>query len=189
MANPANVEYTVVLVFPGFGTERENAEQVVEEALQYLNTQKTEPGFRFASNVFARLEMVTDGEQAQARLRSDDNLAMMILHALPEDERAALTEECAEKGVPVCHTLDCADNPPKKRRSARGQRRQLQLVFRKATENEPRAHKIPETTLTASPENDEEEWIDRIGQLIAVMALGVMEFHWTRHWSGHDVIH
>ena len=38
------VEYEVILLFPGFGDERENAEQIVEEALNYLNTEKDEPG-------------------------------------------------------------------------------------------------------------------------------------------------
>jgi hypothetical protein len=38
------VEYTVILAFPGFGEERENAEEIVERALEWLNTNKDEPG-------------------------------------------------------------------------------------------------------------------------------------------------
>jgi hypothetical protein len=46
MTSPPEVDYTVILVFPGFGAERENAEAVVESALDWLNTTKIEPGFR-----------------------------------------------------------------------------------------------------------------------------------------------
>ena len=38
MASRQDVDYTVVLVFPGFGAERENAETIVESALHWLNT-------------------------------------------------------------------------------------------------------------------------------------------------------
>ena len=34
MAGPQEVDYAVVLVFPGFGAERENAETIVEGALE-----------------------------------------------------------------------------------------------------------------------------------------------------------
>jgi hypothetical protein len=187
MSELPDIEYTVILVFPGFGEEREYAEQVVEDAIQYLNTQKDEPGFRFAQNVFARLEMVSDAEQAHARLEADDDLAMMILHGLSDEERTGLTADCAEKGVPVCHTVEAAGTAPRRRRS-RDKQRRWQVVFRKADPDEPRAHKIAESTLTAPPEGGEEEWGDRVGQLIAVMALGVMEFHWTRHRPRYDVI-
>ena len=60
MQPPQDVEYTVVLVFPGFGSERENAEEVIEAALDHLNIPNYEPGFRFAPNVRAHLETVTD---------------------------------------------------------------------------------------------------------------------------------
>ena len=59
MATPPDVDYQVVLVVPGFGDEREHAEQILEEALHYLNTEKDEPGMRFAYNVSARLEIVS----------------------------------------------------------------------------------------------------------------------------------
>ncbi len=182
MTRPKNVEYKVVLVFPGFGEERENAEQLIEEALQYLNTQKDEPGMRFARQVTARLEIVPDVEQAQAKLSTDDAVAMMILHDLPDDERIAFTRECAEQDVPVCHTTPAPDLPESGPRAARAKRRDWQVVFRQRSEHdEPIAHKICETTLTAPLEGDPEALGDRVGQLIAVMALGVMEHHWTRN--------
>jgi hypothetical protein len=181
MSTLQNIDYKVVLVFPGFGEERENAEQIVEAALQYLNTQKDEPGMRFAQNVSAHLDIVMDAEQAQAKLDTEDDLAMMILHDLPDDEKTALTEDCARKGVLVCHTVDAPENPRRGPRPPRGEPRQLKVVFRKGRADEPRAHRIPETTLTASLEDDEEELLDRVGQIITVLALGVMEHHWTRN--------
>src|SRR5438105_3427130 len=105
MSRLENVQYNVVLVFPGFGPEREYAEQVVEEALNYLNTPNYEPGFRFAPNVTARLELVAAADEAEARLEADDDLAMMILHDLDDEEKAALTAACVAQGVPVCHTV------------------------------------------------------------------------------------
>src|SRR5207249_4313113 len=136
MRNIQNVEYKVVLVFPGFGAERESAEQVVEAALHYLNTEKDEPGMRFAANVTAQLEMVADAEQAYARLGTEDDLAMMILHDLPDDEKAALTEACAAKGVLVCHTVRTQEKTRKEPRSARGKQRQWKVVFRKGAAEE-----------------------------------------------------
>ena len=53
MSRRQEVDYTVVLTFPGFGEERENAEAVVEAALEWLNNNKEEPGFRFAPPVSA----------------------------------------------------------------------------------------------------------------------------------------
>ena len=180
------VEYQVVLVFPGFGDEREHAEQIVEEALYYLNTQKDEPGMRFAQNLSARLEIVQDADEARAKLENDDDLATMILHGLPHDEKKALTEECAAKEVPVCHTVD--GKPRKRPRSERGKRRFLEVVFQKRTDDEPRAHTILESTLTAPLEGDEEELGDRVGQLITVLALGVMEHHWRRTPPTYDLL-
>jgi hypothetical protein len=180
-----NVEYKVVLVFPGFGDERDNAEQIVEEALHYLNTQKDEPGMRFAQNVTAQLEIVADADQAHARLQSEDDLATMILHDLDDEEKAALTAECAGKGIPVCHTQDAGRKPRKEPRSSRGKPREWKVVFKKGGGDEPRAHKILASTLTAPLEGDQEELMDRVGQLITVLALGVMEYHWTRNPPRH----
>jgi hypothetical protein len=179
MDKPADVEYTVVLVFSGWGTERENAEQIIEEALEYLNTPRYEPGFRFAPNVTARLEIVPDIEDAQAKLETDDTVAIMILHDVPDEERRAFIRECAEHGVQVCQTTPVPDQPERPRRP-RGQRRRLEFVLKKHNDNEPSAHTIPEPTLSASLDDDEEVLVERVQQLIAVLALGVMQFHWAR---------
>lgn len=179
MSTQENVEYKVLLVFPGFGSERENAEEVIEAALEYLNTQKDEPGMRFAYPVFARLEIVSDADQALTSLRNDDDLAMMILHALDDEEKAALTEEAVSNNVPVCHTVEAEPDQPKPPRPPRGERRILPVVFKeRRPEDGPPAHRICETTLTAPLDDDPEDVGDRIGQLITVMALGVMEHHW-----------
>jgi hypothetical protein len=178
MTKPAEVEYSVVLVFPSYGTERDNAETIIEEALGYLNTQKDEPGFRFAYNVSARLDTVPDLEDAQTKLRTDDSVAMMILYDLPDEERLAFTHECLAQNVPVCRTVPASesDAPP---RPKAGKREPMKVVFRKRSpDDEPPAHTILDTTLIASLEDDEEALGDRVGQMIAVMALGVMEHHW-----------
>jgi hypothetical protein len=182
MSPRPDIEYTVILVFPGFGDERDNAEQVIEEALNYLNTQKDEPGMRFAYNVSARLEIVADVDEARARLETDDDLAMMILHDLDDEEKLGLTEECAARGVLVCHA-EAGDGKPRKRpRSSRGKPGEWKVVIGKRTSDEPRAHKILASTLTDPLDDDDQETLmDRVGQLIAVLALGVMEHHWTRN--------
>jgi len=111
MEKPSDVEYTVVLVCPAYGEERENAEEIIEAALEHLNTQKDEPGFRFAYPVFARLEIVSDAEEAEERLLDDRSVAMMILHGLDDDERIALTRKCLARTVPVCRTTPTPDQP------------------------------------------------------------------------------
>jgi hypothetical protein len=182
MSPPPDVEYQVLLVFPGFGVEREHAEQIIEEALAYLNTQKDEPGMRFAYNVSARLEVVATVEEAYARLEDDDDdLATMILHDLDDDERRTLTLACAARDVPVCHTI-IHEETPEERRRRRRRPRELKVVFRKREpDDEPRAHRIAETTLIAPLDGDPDELGDRVGQLITVLALGVMEHHWRQN--------
>jgi hypothetical protein len=177
---PPDVEYKVLLVFPGFGDEREHAETIVEEALHHLNTEKDEPGMRFAYDVSAHLEIVSTTEQARDCLENDGDLAMMILHDLDREERDDLTRECADRGVLVGHTMEGERQP-----RPRGGETEWRLVFRKARRNEPRAHRILACTLTDPLDDDPEEMGDRVWQVIAILALGVMEHHWRRHHP-HD---
>jgi hypothetical protein len=179
MDTPVEVDYTVVLVFPGWGSERESAEQIVEEALAYLNVPRYKPGFRFSPEVRAHLEIVPGAEDAQARLESDDLLAMMILYDLDEDERRALMVECEERGVQVCITTPAPDQPQRPRRP-RDKDRGWKFVLRKRPDNEPSAHSICETTLSGPLEDDEEMIVERVQQLIAVLALGVMQHHFAK---------
>jgi hypothetical protein len=177
MAGHEDVEYTVVLVFPGYGEERENAEAIVEQALEFLNTYRDEPGLRFAPYVTAHLEVVSDVDEAREKLRADDSVAMMILHGLPDDERLAFTHECLSQDVPICRTMPGSDAP----RPSRA-RRVWKVVFRRSREDdEPPAHRVSEATLTGSLEAPEEALMDRVGQLMAAMALGVMEHHHKRN--------
>src|SRR5262249_35259694 len=104
MTSPPDVDYTVVLVFPGFGGEREHAEDIVESALDRLNTNKEEPGFRFAPEVGAHLEIVPDADEARARMEADESVALVILHDLDEDERKALVRYCAKRKISACYT-------------------------------------------------------------------------------------
>src|SRR5262249_37351029 len=120
---PPDVDYVVLLVFPGFGAERENAEAVVESALDWLNTNKTEPGFRFAPPVFAHLETVSDADEARARVEADGRVATVILHDLDDAERDDLARHCDAHHVSVCSTVD-APRPTGDR--ARGWRLVLQ---------------------------------------------------------------
>jgi hypothetical protein len=176
MSDEEIVHYTVVLVFPGFGPEREHAEEVVEDALEYLNIPRYEPGMRFAPHVRAQLEMVLDAEQAMAKLESDD-VALMMIHDLDEDEKTALTEECAARGVSICHTFESAGRPRKKRS---GEKKGWTFQLRPKSEKRSSAHQISSCTLTDPPEG-EEDWGDRVGQVIMVLALGVMQTHWSRN--------
>src|SRR5207244_4838302 len=100
------VDYVVLLVFPGCGAGRENAEAIVESALDWLNTRKQEPGFRFAAPVFAHLETVSDADEARARVEADGRVATVILHDLDDDERDGLARDCDARHVSVCSTVD-----------------------------------------------------------------------------------
>jgi hypothetical protein len=172
MAKPRDVEYTVILVFPGFGTERENAETVVESALEWLNNNREEPGFRFAPWVTAQLEIVQDADEARSRIEADMSVAMILLHDLDGEERDDLLKYCGSRHIPACIT---EDGPPRRRRKG-----PWRIVFRnKPAESEVPTHRIAAETLTGPVEEDEETG-ERIGQLIAVLALGVMEHHWEK---------
>src|SRR5262249_26253277 len=151
-------------------------------ALEYLNTYREEPGLRFAPYVTAHLEIVPDVEEARARLRDDDSVAMMLLHDLEDDERLAFTRECLSQDVPVCRTTPASDEPQPRPRRPRGKDRKWKVVIKRRSEDdEPPAHRILDTTLTAPLDGEPEEVMDRVGQLIAVMALGVMEHHWRKN--------
>jgi hypothetical protein len=173
MTDPQEVDYTVLLVMPGFGGEREHAETIVEIALDWLNNNKDEPGFRFAPPVSAHLENVQDADEARARLESDDSVAMVLLHDLPADERDALVRQCAARDVGACYTVDAP-------RPARPRQGPWRVVFRDKPSPEPPAHRLCAETLTA-PVEDEEETGARAGELVAVLALGVMQYHWRKN--------
>jgi hypothetical protein len=182
MAQPKDVEYTVVLITPSFGEERDNAEQIIEEALAHLNTFREEPGLRFAPYVTAHLEIVSTLELARDKLEEDDSVAMMILQGLDADEMITFTRECAEHEVAVCQALPAAEEPEDQPEPDSPKKREWNLVITPRNKNEePPAHRIPETTLIAPLPEEQERLVDRVWQLIAVMALGVMEHHWTKN--------
>jgi hypothetical protein len=167
------VDYTVLLHFPGFGSERENAEAVVESAIHWLNTFKEEPGFRFAQPVSAHLEILGDSDEVSERLDSDESVALVILHEVEDEVRDSLVRKCATRRVGACVTVD-APRPHRKPGE------QMRVVFRKKEDTVP-AHQVCIETLTA-PLGDEgdEETGQRVGELIAVVALGVMQYHLSR---------
>ncbi len=168
------VEYTVILVFPGFGAERENAEMIVEGALEWLNNNKEEPGFRFAPPVSAHLEIVSGADEARERVEADPLVAMVIMHGFTDEEREEMIRFCGRRHIPTAYTVDA----PKRRR----RKGPWRIVFRnKPPEHEVPSHRLIASTLTAPVDEEDEETGDRIMQLIAVMALGVMEHH-----SGKD---
>jgi hypothetical protein len=165
-------EYTVILVFPGFGSERECAETIVEAALDWLNNNKEEPGFRFAPSVGAHLEIVPSVEEARTVIEADESVAMVILHDLDNRERKRFIRDCVSRGITACYTVD----EPRKSRSDRGG---FEVVIRPGRKTEAPTHRVGADTLTA-PIEDEAEIQDRVSQLIAVMALGVMQHHWEK---------
>jgi hypothetical protein len=172
MSGPEEVDYTVILVFPGFGAERESAEAVVESALDWLNTYKETPGFRFARPVSAHLEIVSDADELRDRIESDESVAMVLLHDLDDDERDDLVRLCNARQVGACYTVDAP-------RPVRPRKEPMKVVFRRKEPNEPSAHTLCAETLTA-PVGDDEDTQDRVSEVIAVLALGVMSYHWGR---------
>jgi hypothetical protein len=172
------VEYTVILVFPGYGEERENAEAIVEAALEWLNNNKEEPGFRFAPPVSAHLEIVPDTDEARARIETDEYVAMVLLHDLDVAERNDMIRHCRARHIPTCFT---EDGPRPRRRKG-----PWKIVFRnKPDKDDVPSHRIVASTLTAPIDEEDEETGDRVGQLIAVMALGVMEHHWGKNMPSY----
>ena len=173
MARSQDVDYTVLLLFPGFGAERENAETVVESALQWLNTNKDEPGFRFARPVTAHLEIVQNADEARDRIEADERVAMVFLHDLPEEERDALVRDCAAQDIGVCYTVDAPRRPGPRNEPFR-------LVLQSKPAKEPPAHRLNAETLT-NPVEEDEETNGRVEEIIAVLALGVMQHHWQKN--------
>jgi hypothetical protein len=172
MTTPPEVDYTVVLVFPGFGAERENAEAVVESALDWLNTYKDEPGFRFAPPVSAHLEIVAFADEARARVEEDEGVATVLLHDLADDERDDLLRLCEARHVSACYTVDVPRRPGPRKGP-------MKVVLRSEPAKGPRAHTLTADTLTA-PVDEDEETGARVGDVIAVRALGVMTHHWHK---------
>ena len=172
MARPPEVDYTVVLVFSGFGAEREYAETIVESTLDWLNTYKDEPGFRFAPQVSAHLEMVPDADAARARIDADERVAMILLHDVDDDERDSLALHCEARDISICHTVDA----PRRIGPRIGPWR---VVIRSGPADDVPAHRLAAETLTA-PVGEDEETGERVGELIAVLSLGVMQHHWRK---------
>ena len=172
------VEYTVILIFPGFGSERENAEMIVEGALEWLNNNKEEPGFRFAPPVSAHLEIVSTTEEAKEHIETDKFVATVILHDLDTAKRDAMIRYCNMRHIPTAYTEDV---PRKRRRKG-----PWKIVFGKREEDDVPSHRLVADTLTAPVDPEDEETGDRIGQVIAVLALGVMEHHFRKQDRFHE---
>ncbi len=166
----SEVEYTVLLLFPGFGTERENAESVVESALAWLNANKIKPGFRFAPPVSAHLEIVSSIDEAQTRIEEVDDVAIVIAHDVEEEERDAFLLDCQAQGISAAITVD----------APRPEKRPLNFTLRAKPKEGISAHTLCAETLTAPVEEDEDMG-DRVWEVIAVLALGVMQHHWNRN--------
>jgi hypothetical protein len=172
MTTPPQYEYTVLLLFPGYGSERENAEAVCEMALDWLNHNKETPGFRFNPVVGASLAIVSDLEDVRERIEADDSVALVILHGLDDDERLPILRELRERHVAACYTVDVPRNPkPGELKVVIGKRR---------PDDQPPAHTLTADTLTDPVDEDEELTSRRVGDCIAVMALGVMSYHWHK---------
>src|SRR5581483_4730704 len=139
--------YTVLLVFPRFGTERENAETVMEMALDWLNANREKPGFRFAPVVSAHLEIVGNVEEARDKL--DEDVAMVFLHDLDEEERDALARECQERHISLCFTVEVPRTPTPPNLATR-------LVLRKKDPDAIHAHSLSTETLNDPVEEDED---------------------------------
>jgi hypothetical protein len=101
-------------------------------ALEWLNTNKDEPGFRFAYEVSAHLEIVSDADEARARMESDDTVAMVLMHDLDDDERNALVRHCDSQRIGVCYTVDAPRRPGPRKEPWR-------VVFRTKSTEEPPA--------------------------------------------------
>jgi hypothetical protein len=171
MTGPEEIDYTVIMVFPGFGEERENAEAIVESALEWLNTYKDEPGFRFGYNVSAHLEIVSDALEARERIDADDSVGMLILHDLDENERNDLLRYARAQHIAGCYTVDVPRQPGPRKGP-------WKVVFGKPRPpDEVPAHTLCGQTLT-NPVAEDDETGGRVGELIAVMALGVMDHHY-----------
>lgn len=171
MTGPPEVDYTVLLVFPGYGTERENAESIVESALDWLNTHKEKPGFRFAGPVSAHLEVVADVEEARERIDSDEGVAMVLLHDV-EEERDDLLRDCRARHVSACCTVDAP-------RHVGPHTEPWKMVIRQRAPEDVPAHRLAAGTLT-DPLEDDDDTGGRVSEVIAVLALGVMEHHWRK---------
>ena len=139
--------------------------------LEWLNTCKDEPGFRFAYEVSDHLEMVADADKARDRIEADESVAIVLLHDLDEDERDAMLRHCAERHVSACITVDA----PRRTGPREGP---MKVVFRSKPANEPPAHRLAAETLTGPVDEEDEETGRRVGEVIAVLALGVMQRHW-----------
>ena len=170
MFDQLEADYTVLLLFPGFGSERENAEDIVESALDWLNTHKDKPGWRFVPPVSAHLEIVQGAEEVRERIEDDPNVAVVLLHDLEEEERDELVLLAKEHNVAACYTVDI----PRQRGRAK---EPLKVVLRPKSPDKPSAHTLTADTLTDPLEEDEETGA-RVGHVIAVLALGVMQHHW-----------
>jgi hypothetical protein len=97
------------------------------------------------------------------------------MHDVPDEERNALIRDCDDRHIGACYTIDV---PRPTGRRAEGP---MKVVIRSKPTNEPSAHRLCAGTLTDPIEEDEEDTGRRVWDLIAVMALGVMQYHFHRN--------
>jgi hypothetical protein len=116
--------------------------------------------------------MAGDLDEARARIEADESVALVLLHDLTDEERDTLLRHCEARQISACYTVDAPGRAGRRKGP-------MQVVLRSKPRDEPAAHRLTADTLTA-PVAEDEETGERVGEVIAVLALGVMQYHWKR---------
>jgi len=163
----------------------EHAQEVLNLALEALNSHELPPGMRFADNVTAELEVTNDLEQARNQVKQKKT-GLIIACGFAENAVRPLAELCRKHRLDFCH----ASEPlPEERSSIEEQIATLGedphvmpvrfLTPEEAAKKFP-GHSVDIATLTDATDISPEVIGDRVGKMIGIIGLGVMQSHHSK---------
>jgi len=185
-------KYKVVLLIPPNLEGIENAQAILQQVLDMLNSHRLPPGMRFADEVTAELEVAHDIHTVSGRIKKEKDLALVIACGFEESALKKFVHVCERNNVQFCNA---ADIPMDNRQTTEEQAEQLgddpyviPVKFLTPEEVSARRHQLPghnisKAFLTAEIPASPEVMEDRVNWLLGLLALGVMQAH--HHKSSH----
>jgi len=171
-------KYKVILLMPENLKGAKNAETLLQQALEVLNTHRLGPGFRFSDDVVAALEVAHDKETVLRRAREKD-LALVIACGFPQEELTRLAHNCRSYQVQFCHAREIP--PDDHGVNARFIWTHGKDLVKAPGGREIIGHEIEQTIFTNAISDDHEEFQSRIFGAIQILAMGVMSAHSFKH--------
>lgn len=186
---PEPKQYKVILLAnPSLSEDAiENAQAMLGNTLELLNSHTLEPGLRFADHVTATLEVAHDLPAVMNRIKREKDVALVIASGFEEKPLWPLAKACKRRNVEFCNAAPIPlDERPTLEEQAEilGDEDPYVVPIRFLTPKEAAArkhqlpgHNIDQALLTEPIAESPEVMEHRVNKTLMLLAIGVMTAH------------